>query len=156
MGATLKRRTTKSSEIRLGRFIFDRATGRLFDDDGATPELRHQSAQVLLRLVKTQNEVVAKQTFFDDVWDGMHVSEDSLVQCIADIRQAIDDTDKSIIETVPRKGYRLVVQAQTGTTRNWAVAVAVAACGLFAVLAFAWLTASRPAGEHHVVAVLPF
>ena len=151
----MKRRTTKSSEIRLGRFIFDRETGRLGGDDDATLELRHQSKQVLLRLAKTPNELVTKQVFFDDVWGGMHVSEDSLVQCIADIRQAIQDTDKSIIETVPRKGYRLVAKADT-PARNWMRPVAVATCALLAVLAVAALTALRPADEKRVIAVLPF
>lgn len=152
----MKRRTTKSSEIRLGRFVFDRETGRLADDADATHELRHQSRRVLLRLANSPNEVVTKQDFSDDVWDGMQVSEDSLVQCIAEIRQTVKDTDKSIIETVPRKGYRLVVPAETPATRNWFRPAAIMAGAVLIFWAIAELTQLRPADEQRVVAVLPF
>ena len=91
----------KSSEIRLGSFILDPATGHLKDGGGKDCDLRHQTRNVLLMLAETPGEVVSKTAFFEKVWEGAHVSEDSLVQCIAEIRQAIGDETKSIVETVP-------------------------------------------------------
>ncbi len=134
----------------------DRADGHLRGPDGEDCELRHQTREVLLMLAKSPEAVISKSEFFETVWDGAHVSEDSLVQCIAEIRQAIDDKDKTLVQTIPRKGYRLVPTPDPKRTRmqpiHWAT---VAVLSLAVVLTAIWVT--RPTvGAPRVVAVLPF
>lgn len=103
-----KRRVLKSSEIDLGSAVLDRETGRIFCSDGNELELRHQSREVLAALAKRPGETVTQQALIDNVWSGRSVSADSVAQCIAEIRRALGDTDKRIIETVPSEGYRLI------------------------------------------------
>ena len=88
--------------------MFDAGDGSLKDSAGAPVDLRPQSREILKILGAQPGEVVTKAAFAEAVWDGRQVSEDSLVQCIAEIRNAIGDSDRRIIETVPRKGYRFV------------------------------------------------
>lgn len=52
-----------------------------------------------------------------EVWGDIVVTDDSLTQCVADIRKAIDDEKRRIIQTVPKKGYRLVLQETAPTVK---------------------------------------
>ncbi|SMX22516.1 Transcriptional regulator HilA [Boseongicola aestuarii] len=107
-------------------------------------------------LAEKPGEAVSKTVFFEKVWDGAHVSEDSLVQCIAEIRRAIDDETKSIIQTIPRKGYRLVPTQseppiQRGFWRRIAPAMVVAC-----LIAASYFLAAPSDKPSRVIAVLPF
>ena len=82
--------------------VLDRANRKLSDRSGSPVPLRYRSMNVLLILAETPGENVDRQTIVDAVWPDTHVSEDSLAQCIADIRRALGDTERNIVETVPR------------------------------------------------------
>lgn len=143
-----------SSEIAIGDRIFDRETGRLRDAGGREIELRHQSREVLKLLAETPGDTVTRDTFLQRVWDGANVSEDSLAQCIVDIRQAFGDTERNLIETIPRKGYRLnavPVPPERSRRAAWIGLVAAAA-----VLAVGYLSFWPTAEVKRVIAVLPF
>ncbi len=79
----------------------------LLDGAGASIHLRPQSLAVLKALAETPGRVVSKDTLVETVWKNLTVSDDSLTQCIADIRRALGDTDRSILRTVPKVGYVL-------------------------------------------------
>ncbi|EPX83931.1 winged helix-turn-helix domain-containing protein [Salipiger mucosus] len=103
----LKRNAMKSSEIRLGPMMVDRQTGRLRDAGGQEVQLRHMSREVLIFLLQYKGEVVSRQALVEAVWKTRSTSDDTIAQTIADIRRALGDRSKRIIETVPRVGYRL-------------------------------------------------
>jgi len=65
---------------------------------------------VLEQLAKAGGAVVSRTTLFDAVWPGGVVSDDTLTQCIVELRKAFGDSprDAKFIETIPRKGFRLV------------------------------------------------
>lgn len=93
--------------IFLGDFSFDPALPELSDASGEPVDLRSQSLAVLSLLADQPRKVVSKASLIDTVWGDTFVTDDSLVQCIADIRRAIDDRDHKFIQTLPRRGYRL-------------------------------------------------
>lgn len=107
----------KSSELQLGEYVYDRDQKRLVRSNGQLVELRHKSLEVLDYLIINPGRTILKQEFFDIVWEGAHVSEESLAKCISDIRKAIGDRDKRILVTVPRKGYKLVPGPQSYRVR---------------------------------------
>ena len=77
--------------------------------DGAHIELRPQSFSVLRRLAAKPGELVTKDELLTECWPGVIVTEDSLVQCVSDIRKALGASGRDLIRTVPRRGYVLVL-----------------------------------------------
>jgi adenylate cyclase len=92
----------------------DLAAGELCTAAGERVELRPRSLAVLRLLSEHAGHLVTKDQLIAKVWDDVAVTEDSLTQCIADIRKAIGDEDRRVLRTVPRKGY-VLVPAQRGT-----------------------------------------
>ena len=78
--------------------------------------LRPKSFDVLRYLAENAGRIVAKDELIGKIWCGASVTDDSLVQCITEIRNAIGDRDRQIIKTIPRRGYlfaAVVVEADT-------------------------------------------
>src|SRR5262249_17408577 len=62
----------------------------------------------LLLLIEANGELVDREHFFARLWPGVAVTEASLNQCIAKLRRDLHDPPEGgVIETVPRRGYRL-------------------------------------------------
>ena len=95
------------SVLRFGAFTLDAARGAVLRD-GVEVDLRAQSFALLSYLAGNQGRLVSKDELFDAIWRDAEVTPDSLVQCITEIRKALDDADHRIIKTVRGKGYRFV------------------------------------------------
>jgi len=93
----------------LGTCTFDPQSLTLHDAAGATLRLRSQSMRVLAELARRRGEVVSRDALIEAVWRGIAITDDSLVQCIKDIRKAVRDMDRQILRTVVGSGYCLHV-----------------------------------------------
>jgi DNA-binding winged helix-turn-helix (wHTH) protein/TolB-like protein len=92
----------------IGAAVFDRGRGELRRaDDGAPLRMRPQSLKVLEILADNAGRLVTRETLSAAVWPDVVVTEDSLVQCVTEIRRAIGDSRHELLRTVPRRGYRL-------------------------------------------------
>ncbi|QQZ28858.1 tetratricopeptide repeat protein [Thiothrix subterranea] len=96
------------SSLVLGCHHYHLSEQLLLDTQGASCTLRSQSLSVLHYLALNANKTVSKAELFAYVWKDAYVTDDSLVQCIADIRRVLQDNKHEIVKTVPRKGYLLV------------------------------------------------
>ncbi|MER8692100.1 winged helix-turn-helix domain-containing protein [Mesorhizobium opportunistum] len=67
--------------------------------------LRPKSFDVLSYLVGNAGRVVPKGELLDAIWTDVTVTEDSLTQCIRDVRLALNDQAQDLIRTLPRRGY---------------------------------------------------
>jgi pimeloyl-ACP methyl ester carboxylesterase/DNA-binding winged helix-turn-helix (wHTH) protein len=94
--------------IRLANWEFDLDRLQLKSLNGEPMPLRYQSAQVLKYLAIHAGVTVRKSELLDHVWSDRVVTEDSLTQCVSDIREAIGDRKKLILITEPKIGYRLL------------------------------------------------
>ncbi|MEM8728506.1 MAG: winged helix-turn-helix domain-containing protein [Pseudomonadota bacterium] len=94
----------KSGILQIDAARYDRATAALTAADGSPIHLRRQSAQVLAALAVHPGEVVSREDLIEAVWKGIATTDDSLIQCISDIRRALG---KDAVETFPKIGYRL-------------------------------------------------
>ena len=92
--------------VGIGSCVFDTKTGVLTDSQGRKAGLRPQAAQVLAVLTAGNGQLVGKDAIMDVVWADTHVTDDSLVQCISEIRKALGP-DAPLLVTVPKRGYRL-------------------------------------------------
>src|SRR5215470_15779854 len=68
--------------------------------------LRRKSFELLRYLAENPDRVVTKEELLKAVWPDVVVTEESLTHCVSEVRQAIGDSAQTIIETVPRRGYR--------------------------------------------------
>ena len=72
---------------------------------GEEVPLRPKSFEALFYLVEHHNQLVAKSTLIDALWPDTAVGDNSLAQCLFDIRRALGDDSQQMIRTVPRRGY---------------------------------------------------
>src|SRR5579872_779264 len=79
---------------------------------GVEQPLRQQSFHVLLFLLERRCELVHKEELVASFWHDASVTDNALVQCIADIRRALGDDPRNprFIKTVPRAGYRFIAE----------------------------------------------
>jgi adenylate cyclase len=96
-----------SKLVRLGAVTLDTTQGILWSS-GGTIYLRRQSFDVLRYLSERPNRVVSKDELFQAVWPNVTVGDDSLAQCISEIRRALGADCREIVKTIPRRGYMVV------------------------------------------------
>ncbi len=106
-------------------------------------------------LIAARGETVARDELLRALWTDVAVEESSLPKCISQLRKALGDEHATLVETVPRLGYRLAAPAEeiiesaaAPPRRRWLM-VAAAAIVLLAVAgAFAlWLPHRNRIGE---------
>jgi DNA-binding winged helix-turn-helix (wHTH) protein/TolB-like protein len=96
-----------SGHIRLGDKSYHIETGQFVSAQGYEILLRSQSALILHCLVADLGALVTRDALIAKVWPDIAVTDDSLTQCILDIRRAIGDHKRQILKTVPKRGYIL-------------------------------------------------
>ena len=74
---------------------------------GRDLDLRPKAFHLLSYLAENAGRLVSKQELHDAVWGHVAVSDDALVQCIRELRQKLGDVDRTLIRTIPRRGYLL-------------------------------------------------
>ena len=68
-------------------------------------KLRPKSFEVLKYLVENSGRLVGKDELIAAVWPDTSVTDDSLVQCLIEVRRALNNSGQQMIKTVPRRGY---------------------------------------------------
>lgn len=163
---------------RFGNFEIDPHSGELFDAQGSLVLLPPQPFKVLSLLVRRGDDLVTREEICNEVW-GAETFVDfdkGLNFCILQIRNALGDDAKNpqYIETLPRRGYRLIPRVEivgdanagdpppvrVGRPRSHALLLALLGVAIAATL---FLLVRRP-GPTHVaqpagrvmIAVLPF
>ena len=95
----------ETKSYRFDRFVVDLRSASL-RRDGIVLPLRPKTFDVLVYLVRNPGRLIAKDELIENVWQNVIVTENSLVQCIMEIRQALGDGAQAI-ETVAKRGYLL-------------------------------------------------
>jgi TolB-like protein/DNA-binding winged helix-turn-helix (wHTH) protein len=146
------------------RFMLDAGRGTLQGPEGEI-RLRPKSYELLLYLVRNHGRLVGREELLNAVWGHAAVTDDSLTQCLVEIRRALGKDARQLVRTLPRRGYLLDVavtllddkprepvsdglpamapqrEAHSSSLpgRRWPMPVALMACTAFA-LVFAWWT----------------
>jgi DNA-binding winged helix-turn-helix (wHTH) protein len=94
---------------RFDRFVLDLRRGVLLADD-AECVLRPKSFALLRLFVESAGRLIDRDEILHTLWPGVFVSDDSITQCIGDIRRALGDNDQRLLRTLPRRGYRFIAQ----------------------------------------------
>jgi DNA-binding winged helix-turn-helix (wHTH) protein len=95
--------------VRIGEFVLDPGPNELRRGQ-SVQRLPAKLADLLLRLAAEPGRMVARETLLDEVWERRQVNDEVLSRAIADLRQALGDEARAprYIETLPKRGYRLV------------------------------------------------
>jgi TolB-like protein/DNA-binding winged helix-turn-helix (wHTH) protein len=95
---------SKANSYRFDQFVLDCRSASL-RRDGVILPLRPKSFDVLLYFVQNPGRLIPKAELIDSVWHKAAITENSLVQCIKEVRLALCDEQQTTIKTVPRRGY---------------------------------------------------
>lgn len=102
---------TRSNQFCVGEWLIDPKTNRLIRDDQDT-KVESRVMEVLVYLADRSGELVSREELERGVWKNRVVSYESVTSTINKLRKAFNDNPKApnYIETVPKKGYRLIAQ----------------------------------------------
>jgi DNA-binding winged helix-turn-helix (wHTH) protein/tetratricopeptide (TPR) repeat protein len=85
-------------------YTLDRGRGTLLSANGPV-HLRPQSYELLSYLADHRGVLVSKDQLIQHIWQGRAVGDDSLVQCLRDVRAALGASGATVIRTVRGRGY---------------------------------------------------
>ena len=160
----------ESGRQEFGRFALDLSRGALLFD-GREVALQPKTFAVLACLSARPGQLVSKDELLAAVWPNLTVTDDTLVQSIAELHRALGDNGPRMILTLPRRGYRFDPGAATPDRRKargwhalrwrWIYGI-LAPLALLVTFAALWLgmrgceTVNAPAGDAKpATAVLP-
>lgn len=96
-------------ELRVGSWRVEPQLNRISTGDTVL-QLEPRVIDLLAFLATRPGEVVSKRELLDRVWGDVHVTEGVLKRAVWELRRALGDDARKPrwIETVPRRGYRLI------------------------------------------------
>src|SRR5262249_45866232 len=90
--------------IQSGPFVVDFQRGTVCEGKNEI-SLRPKTFAFLCHLVRNPGRLVSKEELLATIWPNVVVTEDSLVQCVTELRRALGDQDQQLIKTVQKRGY---------------------------------------------------
>ncbi|MBW8879419.1 MAG: winged helix-turn-helix domain-containing protein [Acidobacteria bacterium] len=112
------------SDFRLGEWSVCRAEGTL-SAGGHSVRLEPRVMDVLVFLAAQSGKVVSKDELLERVWGGTFVEEGVLSQAVHSLRKALGDDARQprYIQTIPKRGYRLVASVSPAQSVGSAAAL---------------------------------
>lgn len=169
--------------LRFVGYELDPQRSELRGPGGETIKLRPKAFDLLQLFAANPGRVIGKHELMAAVWPNVHVGEDSLFQCVREVRAALGDDSRQLIRAVSGRGYLFEAEVSTapdtvvpekalsqidpeggsGSTGRWldvkmrrrAALVAVAGLGLTALAAAATQLPRFVTGSLLTVAVIP-
>src|SRR5688572_26974883 len=99
--------------FRIGDCFIDPLQNRIVRND-IEARLEPRVMDVLVCLAEHAGEVVSRETLNAQVWGNVIVTDQAVTNCISELRHHLGD-DRSVnrvIETIPKRGYRLTLPVQ--------------------------------------------
>jgi DNA-binding winged helix-turn-helix (wHTH) protein/TolB-like protein/Flp pilus assembly protein TadD len=104
--------------VQIGDWSSDRDGNALRRGD-VVVRIEPKAMDVLTLLAARAGGVVSREELFSAVWPGVVVGDEALTQTIIKLRRALGDDSRSpaYIETISKRGYRLIAPVQAGDAR---------------------------------------
>ncbi|MBW7967857.1 winged helix-turn-helix domain-containing protein [Bradyrhizobium sp. BR 10289] len=96
--------------LRFAGFELDLPRAELRGADGTPIKLRPKTFEMLRLFATNGGRVLSKQELMEAVWPNIHVGEDSLFQCIRELRTALGDERRQLIKLASGGGYLLATE----------------------------------------------
>lgn len=152
--------------FRIGECLVEPRQNRIVRGDTEV-HLEPRVMDVLVCLAARAGEVVSRDTLNEQVWRDVVVTDQAVTNCISELRQHLRDDRAAhrAIETIPKRGYRLVAEVHpararpTGVnpprSRRWAFALGMLALVVLAAAAW-WQRKGAPPPALTSIAVVQF
>lgn len=130
---------TNETAYKIGNWTFTPSRNELADGD-TTLRLEDRAGRVLEYLCQNAGSVVSKEQLIEHVWQGRHLSEQSVPVVISYLRKTFSEGggQTRVIETIPKRGYRIIEAGRitlkpekARQPNTWLLAAAVAAAVVF-------------------------
>lgn len=152
------------ARLRIGEWLADPQANEL-RRGAETVRVEPKAMDVLMLLAGQPGRLFTREQLFERAWPGVVVGDEALTQCIIKLRRALGDDARAAayIETVSKRGYRLIAAVRAEphsdhSRRRWLAAAAAVA--LLAITGLYLLTAEKPdplqPAAAVTVTVLPF
>ncbi len=108
----------------LGDVLIEPLKGQISGPAGAQ-HIPPKAVEVLLCLASNPGELVTRNKLRKAVWGSGKGSHDALGHAVSEIRHALDDhaDDPTFIQTLPRRGYRLIITPELAADHSASVAL---------------------------------
>jgi TolB-like protein/DNA-binding winged helix-turn-helix (wHTH) protein len=108
-----------STDFRVGLWLVEPSLNSI-SRDGTTARLEPKVMEVLVCLAEHPRETISKETLLQTVWPGTFVSDDVLKHSVSELRRVFDDDahEPRVIQTIAKRGYRLVAPVERGNGLN--------------------------------------
>lgn len=119
---------------------------------GTDTKLEPRLMQVLDLLVKDTGSLVSRELLIREVWDNYGGAGEALNHAIAQLRKTLEDTEKDLIRTVPKKGYTIgtgISYPASAPPKRPKILLAAAIAAVLGGMAAVWWSA-KPAHEKNV------
>jgi adenylate cyclase len=132
------------SILLIGKWRVDPALDEI-SSEGKTVKLEPRAMRLLLCLAARPGQILDIQELLEEVWPGVVVALGSVYQAIAQLRRTLGDgaEQPTYIDTVSRKGYRLIASVTPWVHESLVPAQATPTDKSIAVLPFANLSADK-------------
>ena len=102
-------------EFRIAGWLVQPSLNRLTDGDREV-QVEPKLMDVLVYLAENAGQVVSKNDITDAVWPDLFITESVITRSIAGLRRAFADDAKNprFIETISKRGYRLIAEVDRG------------------------------------------
>lgn len=105
--------------FRIGECLIEPRQNRIVRGDTEV-RLEPRVMDVLVCLAERAGEVVSRETLNQQVWGSIVVTDQAVTNCISELRHHLGDDRAAnrVIETIPKRGYRLAAPVQLAHTES--------------------------------------
>ena len=109
-------------DFRVDGWLVEASCNRIVRGD-RTIHVRPQLIDVLACLAARPGEVVSKEQLLSAVWSDRYIAESGVARCMAELRRLLADDARQprIIETIRKRGYRLITPVECSEARRASV-----------------------------------
>lgn len=115
----VQRMNPNNRQIILGSLRLDVDANQIFQAEKCF-QVEPKIAGVIHYLYKNKNKVISRESLIAEVWQGQVISDNAISRSISQIRKllSLSNQPAPIIETIPKVGYRLVIDTVESSITN--------------------------------------
>lgn len=101
-----------SALYRFDEFQLDPIRGVVLGSDGVELHLRPKAFALMRYLLDNPGRLLGREELLDALWPDVVVTDDSLTQCMSDLRHAFGPRAPKVLRTIPKRGYMLAAEVR--------------------------------------------